>query len=67
LGGTWESISRRTPVGVVMQLFAPALHVSAWNRNDTLFLLACFGYIVACGTVGIRLVPVGIPMSASSS
>lgn len=54
LGSTWESISQWTPVGVVMRLFAAVLHLSAWNQTDTLSLLACCGYIVACAAVGIR-------------
>jgi ABC-2 type transport system permease protein len=54
LGSAWESFSRWTPVGVVMELFAAVLHLSAWNHTDTLYLLASFGYIIVFGAVGIR-------------
>lgn len=54
LGSTWESISQWTPVGAVMRLFVSVLHLSAWNQTDTLSLVACCGYVVACGAVGIR-------------
>lgn len=54
LGGTWESVSRWSPVGVVMRLFAAALHPAAWSASDTAGLFVAFGYILACAFVGIR-------------
>ena len=54
LGSAWESISRWSPVGVVMTLFAAVLNLSAWDTNDSLALLACGGYIVVFGAIGIR-------------
>lgn len=54
LGGAWESISRWSPVGAVMTLFAAVLNLSAWDTNDSLALLACGGYIVVFAAVGIR-------------
>lgn len=54
LGGTWESISRWSPVGVVMRLFAAVLHLSAWSGADTMSILAGLGYVVVCAAVGIR-------------
>jgi ABC-2 type transport system permease protein len=54
LGGVWESISRWSPVGVVMRLFAAVLDLSSWGTTDTLSLLAGLGYIVVCSAVGVR-------------
>jgi ABC-2 type transport system permease protein len=54
LGSAWESISRWSPVGVVMTLFAAVLNLSAWDAHDSLALLACGGYIVVFAAVGIR-------------
>jgi ABC-2 type transport system permease protein len=54
LGGFWESISRWSPVGVVMTLFAGVLKLSAWDSQDWLSIVACAGYIVACAAVGVR-------------
>jgi ABC-2 type transport system permease protein len=54
LGGVWESISRWSPVGVVMRLFVAVIHPSQWNHNDTLAVLACCAYVVVCAAVGIR-------------
>ena len=54
LGSAWESISRWTPVGAVMTLFAGVLNLSAWDAHDSLILLACGGYIVVFTAIGIR-------------
>lgn len=54
LGGTWESISRWSPVGVVMRLFAAVLHLSAWASADSACIFVALGYIVVCAFVGIR-------------
>jgi ABC-2 type transport system permease protein len=54
LGSAWESISRWSPVGVVMTLFAAVLNLSAWDTHDSLALLACGGYIVVFAAIGIR-------------
>ncbi len=54
LGSAWESISRWSPVGVAMTLFAAVLNLSAWDTNDSLALLACGGYIVVFASIGIR-------------
>lgn len=54
LGGAWEAISRWSPVGIVMRLFAAVQHVSAWTGSDSLSLLAGCGYILVCGAAGIR-------------
>jgi ABC-2 type transport system permease protein len=54
LGGFWESVSRWSPVGAVMSLFAGVLKLSAWGSRDWQALAACAGYIVVCVGVGIR-------------
>jgi ABC-2 type transport system permease protein len=54
LGGIWESVSQWSPVGVVMTLFAGVLDLTSWGSRDWLCLVACGGYMTACGAVGIR-------------
>jgi ABC-2 type transport system permease protein len=54
LGSAWESVSRWSPVGAVMTLFAAVLNLSAWDTNDSLALLACGGYIVVFAAIGVR-------------
>ena len=54
LGATWGTIARWSPVGAVMTLFASVLDLSKWDAHDSLTLLACVGYIVICGAIGIR-------------
>ncbi len=54
LGSTWQSIAQWSPVGAVMNLFAAVLNLSAWDAHDSLTLLACAGYIVVFGALGIR-------------
>jgi ABC-2 type transport system permease protein len=54
LGTTWESISRWTPVGVVMTLFAGVLNLPSWSTRDTLCIVACLGYIAFFAAIGIR-------------
>jgi ABC-2 type transport system permease protein len=54
LGGIWESVSRWSPVGAVMTLFAGVLKLSSWDSRDWWSLVACAGYIVVCAAVGIR-------------
>ncbi|MGO9658046.1 MAG: ABC transporter permease [Acidimicrobiales bacterium] len=54
LGGTWESVSRWSPVGVVMNLYAGVLDLGSWGSRDWLCLVACGGYIAACGAVGVH-------------
>jgi ABC-2 type transport system permease protein len=54
LGSFWSSVARWTPVGAVMTLFAGVLDLHSWYSRDTLSVLACFGYIVVFGGLGIR-------------
>ncbi len=54
LGAAWESISKWTPVGVVMTLFAGVLDPSSWGSRQTLSVLACFGYVAFFAAIGIR-------------
>ncbi len=54
LGSFWGSISRWSPVGTVMTLFAGVLNLSAWDSRDTLSLVAAVGYIVVFAGIGIR-------------
>lgn len=53
LGGFWDSVSKWTPVGVLMQVFAGVVHGGPFSSQDWLSLLACGGYVVALTTVGI--------------
>jgi len=54
LGSFWASVSTWSPVGAVMTLFAGVLQLSSWSSHDTLSVVACLGYIVACAGIGIR-------------
>jgi ABC-2 type transport system permease protein len=54
LSGTWGTIARWSPVGVVMRLLAGVLDLSRWASTDWWSLVACAGYIVFCGLIGVR-------------
>jgi hypothetical protein len=54
LSGNWGAIARWSPVGVVMRLLAGVLDLSRWNNTDWWSLVACAGYIVFCGVIGVR-------------
>ncbi len=54
LGNAWQDISRWSPVGVVMTLFAGVLRLNAWDGRDTLSLVVSFGYVAICAGMGIR-------------
>lgn len=54
LGSAWQSITRWTPVGTIMTLFAGVLNLSAWGARDTESLAACVAYIVVFAGIGIR-------------
>jgi ABC-2 type transport system permease protein len=54
LGSTFQTFSKWTPVGTIIGIFQAVLHQVAWNGHTTLCLLACFGYIVVFGFIGIR-------------
>lgn len=52
-GTVIEALARWSPVGVVMELFAAAGSISAWDGRDTLSLLACVAYAVVFAAIGI--------------
>ncbi len=54
LGDFWQSISRWSPVGAVMTLFAGVLNLSTWHTTDTQSLAVCAGYIIVFAGLGIR-------------
>lgn len=54
LGSTWEAISRWSPVGVVMSVYAGVLNLSAWGGTQWLAVLTCLGYVVVMGGIGVR-------------
>jgi ABC-2 type transport system permease protein len=53
LGTGWQDISRWSPVGVTMTLFAGVLNLHAWNATDTGAVAAALGYIVIGAGLGI--------------
>ena len=53
LGGFWDTVSKWTPVGVLMNVFAGVLGGGTFSSQDWLSLLACGGYVVALTTFGI--------------
>jgi ABC-2 type transport system permease protein len=54
LSGNWGAIARWSPVGDVMRLLAGVLDLSRWDSTDWWSLVACAGYIVFCGLIGVR-------------
>lgn len=54
LGSAWQSVTRWTPVGTIMTLFAGVLDLSAWSARDTESLAACVAYIAVFAGIGIR-------------
>ena len=53
LGGFWDTVSKWTPVGALMQVFAGVVGAGTFDSQDWLSLLACCGYVVALTTLGI--------------
>jgi ABC-2 type transport system permease protein len=51
LGGFWDTVSKWSPVGVLMKVFAGV--VGTFGSQDWLSLLACGGYAVVLATLGI--------------
>jgi ABC-2 type transport system permease protein len=54
LGPTVKAISNWTPVGAMINLYAGALDLAAWDWTDTTALIAAAGYILVGAFVGIR-------------
>ncbi len=54
LGSFWQDVSRWSPVGVAMTMYAGVLDVGAWGATDTGAVAAAFGYIVICTAIGVR-------------
>ncbi len=53
LGGFWDTVSKWTPVGALMKVFAGVVGPGTFGSQDWLSLLACGGYVVALATLGI--------------
>jgi ABC-2 type transport system permease protein len=53
LGGVWDSVSKWTPVGALMKVFAGVVGLGPFGSQDWLSLLACGGYVVVLSTLGI--------------
>ena len=51
LGGFWDTVSKWTPVGALMKVFAGV--VGTFDSQDWMSLLACVGYVVVLTTLGI--------------
>jgi ABC-2 type transport system permease protein len=54
LGTAWEDISRWSPVGLIMTLFAGVLNLHTWDTRDTLSVVVSFAYIIIFAGIGIR-------------
>lgn len=54
LGATWETISRWSPVGVVMTVYAGVLDLSTWGSSQWLAVTASVGYVVVTAAIGVR-------------
>jgi ABC-2 type transport system permease protein len=53
LGGFWDTVSKWTPVGALMKVFAGVVGLGNFGSQDWLSLLACGGYVVVLATLGI--------------
>ena len=53
LGGFWDTVSKWTPVGALMTVFAGVVSIGTFGSQDWLSLLACAGYVVVLTTLGI--------------
>jgi ABC-2 type transport system permease protein len=53
LGSFWDNVSKWSPVGALMNVFAGVVRLSSFNSQAWLSLLACGGYVVALGALGI--------------
>jgi ABC-2 type transport system permease protein len=53
LGGFWDTVSRWTPVGALMKVFAGVVGLGSFGLQAWLSLLACGGYALALTTLGI--------------
>jgi ABC-2 type transport system permease protein len=53
LGVFWDTVSKWTPVGALMNVFAGVVGAGAFDSQDWLALLACGGYVIALTTLGI--------------
>jgi ABC-2 type transport system permease protein len=54
LGHTVETIAKWSPFGTVITVLAGIPHLGVWSTHTSLALLACFGYLIVFGFVGIK-------------
>jgi ABC-2 type transport system permease protein len=54
LGDVVKTIAEWSPVGALMTLLSDVLIQSAWGDRDAYALLACAGYVLVFGVIGIR-------------
>ena len=53
LGGFWGTVSKWSPVGALMKVFAGVVGPGNFSAQDWLSLLACSGYVVLLTALGI--------------
>lgn len=53
-GQTVETIAKWTPYGTVITVFEGIPHIGIWTNHNSLALLACFGYVIIFGYIGIK-------------
>ena len=53
LGPFWDTVSKWSPVGALMRVFAGVVSGATFSSQDWLSLLACGGYVVVLATLGI--------------
>jgi ABC-2 type transport system permease protein len=53
LGSFWDTVSKWTPVGALMKVFAGVVGLGHFGSQDWLSLLACGGYAIVLSTLGI--------------
>jgi ABC-2 type transport system permease protein len=54
LGATWETVSRWSPVGVVMTVYAGVLDLSMWGSTQWTAVGSCVGYVAVMAAIGVR-------------
>ncbi len=53
LGSFWDAVSKWSPVGALMQVFAGVVSAGSFDTQEWMSLLACFGYVIVLTTLGI--------------
>jgi ABC-2 type transport system permease protein len=53
LGSFWDNVAKWSPVGALMRVFGGVLRLGSFSTGTWLALVACFGYAIVLGVLGI--------------